>query len=150
MPALLQEAGPGSGHGLSWCDPRILLGAYYGLRGIALIGLPILLGPNIDPPLIVVMILFGLDWVATVPPTAILCTRIYGREKGPIIFGWVFASHMIGAAAAATATGYIRDSAGDYATAWYLAGGLAVLAALASLAIPMNRPVATQSVGVSP
>ena len=117
MPALLQEAGPGSGHGLSWCDPRILLGAYYGLRGIALIGLPILLGPNIDPPLIVVMILFGLDWVATVPPTAILCTRIYGREKGPIIFGWVFASHMIGAAAAATATGYIRDSAGDYATA---------------------------------
>ncbi len=134
----------GSGWLTDRFDPRILLGAYYGLRGIALIGLPLLLGPNIDPPLIVIMILFGLDWVATVPPTAILCTRVYGREQGPIIFGWVFAAHMIGAAAAATVTGSIRDAAGDYATAWYLAGILAVLAAFAALLIPKSRDAITQ------
>jgi sugar phosphate permease len=130
-------------------DPRLLLAAYYALRGIALLGLPILLGPDIDPPLLVIMILFGLDWVATVPPTALLCTRIYGPERGPIVFGWVFASHMIGAAVAATVTGVIRDAAGDYATAWFLAGALAVLAAVAALAIPrapqrtVAEPVAT-------
>jgi MFS family permease len=126
----------GSGWLTDRFDPRYLLGIYYALRGIALLGLPLLLGPNIDPPLIVIMILFGLDWVATVPPTVILCTRIYGREQGPIVFGWVFAAHMVGAAVAATASGFIRDTAGDYATAWYLAGALAVMAALAALAIP--------------
>lgn len=88
------------------------------------------------------MILFGLDWVATVPPTAILSSRIYGRELGPIIFGWVFAAHMVGAAFAAAVSGVIRDIAGDYATAWYLAGALAVLAAVAALLIPRTLPVA--------
>ena len=77
------------------------------------------------------MMLFGLDWVATVPPTAILCTRIYGPERGPIVFGWVFASHMIGAAVAAAVTGAIRQANGDYSTAWFLAGALALAAGLA-------------------
>lgn len=120
-------------------DPRLLLAAYYGLRGTALIALPLFLGPDIDPPMLVIMVLFGLDWVATVPPTALLCGRIFGPERGPIVFGWVFASHMVGAAVAAVATGAIRDAAGDYATAWFLAGALALLAALASLAIPRTR-----------
>ena len=139
----------GSGWLTDRFDPRLLLGAYYGLRAVALIGLPLLLGPNIDPPLIVIMILFGLDWVATVPPTAILCSRIYGRERGPIIFGWVFAAHMVGAAVAATVTGSIRDAAGDYATAWYLAGALAVLAAMAALFIPRNGRVSDSALHVS-
>ena len=65
---------------------------------MALIALPIIIGPYVEPPLIVVMILFGLDWVATVPPTATLCRQIYGVEEGTIVFGWVFASHMVGAA----------------------------------------------------
>jgi predicted MFS family arabinose efflux permease len=129
----------GSGWLTDRFDPRVLLAIYYGLRGVALLGLPLLLGPDIDPPLLVIMVLFGLDWVATVPPTVILCTRFYGRERGPIIFGWVFAAHMVGAAVAATVTGVIRDSAGDYATAWFLAGGLAVLAAIAVLLIPRRR-----------
>ena len=103
---------------------------------IALIALPAFLGPDVDPPLLVVMMLFGLDWVATVPPTAILCTRIYGPERGPIVFGWVFASHMIGAAVAAAVTGAIRQANGDYSTAWFLAGALALAAGLACLAIP--------------
>ena len=82
------------------------------------------------------MILFGLDWVATVPPTAMLCREIYGIERGAIVFGWVFASHMIGAAAAAIITGSIRVQFGDYSTAWILAGLLALAAAVAALAIP--------------
>ena len=129
----------GSGWLTDRFDPRVLLAIYYGLRGVALLGLPLLLGPDIDPPLLVIMVLFGLDWVATVPPTVVLCTRFYGRERGPIVFGWVFAAHMVGAAVAATVTGVIRDSAGDYATAWFLAGGLAVLAAIAVLLIPRRR-----------
>jgi predicted MFS family arabinose efflux permease len=130
----------GSGWLSDRVDPRYLLVAYYGLRGIALIALPIFLGPAIDPPLLVVMMLFGLDWVATVPPTALLCTRIFGPERGPIVFGWVFASHMIGAAVAAAVTGSIRQAAGDYATAWYLAGALALAAGLACLALPRTLP----------
>jgi len=126
----------GSGWLTDRMNPRILLGIYYGLRGVALIALPILLGPEVDPPIIIVMILFGLDWVATVPPTAMLCREIYGIERGAIVFGWVFAAHMIGAAAAAIVTGSIRVQFGDYSTAWVLAGLLALGAAAAALAIP--------------
>jgi len=129
----------GSGWLTDRFDPRVLLGIYYSMRGLALIALPLILGPNVDPPLLVVMMLFGLDWVATVPPTAILCTRIYGPERGPIVFGWVFASHMIGAAVAAAVTGAIREINGDYSTAWFLAGALALAAAVACLAIPAAR-----------
>ena len=117
-------------------DPRWLLVAYYGLRGVAVIALPFIIGPSVDPPLLAVMVLFGLDWVATVPPTAVLCQRIFGIDQGPIVFGWVFASHMIGAAVSAAATGVIRDQAGDYASAWILAGALAITAALACIALP--------------
>jgi MFS family permease len=125
----------GSGWLTDRFDPRVLLGIYYGLRGIALIALPILLGPEIEPPILLVMVLFGLDWVATVPPTVTLCREIYGIDRGAVVFGWVFASHMVGAAIAAAVSGWIRVSAGDYATAWWLAGILAFVAAALSLAI---------------
>ena len=115
---------------------RVLLCIYYGPRGIALIALPLILGPSVEPPLIVVMILFGLDWVATVPPTVTLCRQAYGVEKGATVFGWVFAAHMVGAAAAAAVSGAMRASSGDYLTAWILAGGLALAAAVAVLLIP--------------
>ena len=132
----------GSGWLTDRIDPRILLVAYYALRGLALIALPIILGPEIDMPLILVMVLFGLDWVATVPPTVTLCREIYGPDAGAVIFGWVFAAHMVGAAVSAAVTGWIRVSAGDYAVAWWGAGALALLAALACLAIPRGRIVA--------
>ena len=125
----------GSGWLTDRFDPRVLLGIYYGLRGIALVALPILIGPDIEPPILLVMVLFGLDWVATVPPTVTLCREIYGVERGAIVFGWVFASHMVGAAIAAAVSGWIRVTAGDYATAWWLAGLLAFVAAGLSLAI---------------
>ena len=129
----------GSGWLTDRFNPRLLLFAYYGLRGVALIALPIIIGPYVEPPLIVVMILFGLDWVATVPPTATLCRQIYGVEEGTIVFGWVFASHMVGAAVAASVSGVLRSATGDYLSAWLIAGALAILAGLACLAIP--RPV---------
>ena len=129
----------GSGWLTDRVNPRLLLGIYYGLRGVALIALPVILGPEIDPPLVLVMILFGLDWVATVPPTATLCREIYGTERGSIIFGWVFAAHMIGAAVAASASSVMREQFGNYATAWFLAGALAILAAAAAFMIP-RRP----------
>jgi sugar phosphate permease len=126
----------GSGWLTDRVNPRILLLVYYALRGSALIALPIILGPDVQPPLIVVMILFGLDWVATVPPTATLCRQIYGIERGTIVFGWVFAAHMVGAATAAAVSGAMRASNGNYVSAWILAGVLAILAGLACLAIP--------------
>jgi len=140
----------GSGWLTDRFNPRVLLGIYYGLRGAALIALPLILGPSVQPPLIVVMILFGLDWVATVPPTVTLCRQAYGVDKGAIVFGWVFAAHMVGAAAAAAVSGSLRASSGDYLGAWLLAGVLAIAAAGAVFFIPrtgvdqqsrsLNRP----------
>lgn len=134
----------GSGWLTDRFDPRILLGAYYALRGVALLTLPTILGPHVVPPLILVMILFGLDWVATVPPTVRLCTDFFGIESGAVVFGWVFAAHMIGAAIAATVSGVLRDSTGSYLSAWILAGILAMGAAIASFNIPrrLGRPIA--------
>lgn len=132
----------GSGWLTDRVDPRKLLAVYYGLRGSALLAVPALLGPSVDPPLLVVVALFGLDWVATVPPTVVLCRTAFGPDRGAIVFGWVFAAHMIGASAAAGASGALRSASGDYASAWLLAGALAVLAAGASLLLPSSRPLA--------
>jgi len=115
-------------------DPRYLLIAYYSLRGLSLLVLPSLLGPTAAPSTWVFIIFYGLDWVATVPPTVALCREWFG-EDGPIVFGWVFASHQVGAALAATGAGAIRDAQGSYNLAWYLAGGLCAAAALMSASI---------------
>lgn len=133
----------GSGWLTDRIDPRLLLGAYYGLRGVGLLAVPALLGPTVEPPMLVVVALFGLDWVATVPPTVVLCRLAFGVERGGIVFGWVFAAHMIGAGAAAAASGAMRAASGSYTSAWLLAGALAVAAAAASLAIPRPRPLQT-------
>ena len=129
----------GSGWLTDRLDPRLLLGAYYLLRGVALAAVPVILGPSVQPSLLLVMMFMGLDWVATVPPTATLCRAFYGVERGAIVFGWVFASHMIGAAVAATASGIMREAQGSYSMSWWLAAALAVLAAGACLAIPQVR-----------
>ena len=113
-------------------DSRILLGAYYVLRGLSLLVLPSLFAATAHPSMLIFILFYGLDWVATVPPTVTLCREYFG-ESGAIVFGWVFASHQIGAAAAATAAGLVRDRFGDYDLAWYVAGGLAILGAILSL-----------------
>ncbi|MCP2279192.1 Sugar phosphate permease [Nocardia amikacinitolerans] len=115
-------------------DPRYLLLAYYSLRGLSLLILPSLFAPHTEPSMWVFVIFYGLDWIATVPPTVALCREMFG-EDGPVAFGWVFASHQIGSAIAATGAGVIRDVQGSYDTAWYVAGALCGLAALMSIVI---------------
>ncbi|GAA3029209.1 MFS transporter [Streptosporangium longisporum] len=119
-------------------DSRLLLGAYYGLRGLSLLALPSLFGDSAEPSMLVFIVFYGLDWVATVPPTVALCRQIYGPDGG-VVFGWVFASHQIGAAIAATAAGITRDQFGAYDLAWYAAGALCLAAAVMSLVIA-RRP----------
>jgi sugar phosphate permease len=116
-------------------DPRLLLCAYYGLRGLSLLFVPALLGPDIAPSLFLFIVFYGLDWVATVPPTIALCRRHFGVARSGVVFGWVFASHMVGAGVAASYAGWVRQSTGDYFTAWLTAGALCLFAALACLAI---------------
>jgi predicted MFS family arabinose efflux permease len=116
-------------------DPRLLLCGYYGFRGLALLFVPALLGPDIQPSLFIFIVFYGLDWVATVPPTIALCRRHFGVARSSVVFGWVFAAHMVGAGVAASYAGWVRQATGDYYTAWLTAGGLCLFAALACLAI---------------
>jgi sugar phosphate permease len=121
----------GSGWLTDRVDPRNLLLAYYGLRGLSLLIVPSVLGSTVSPPLFLFIVFYGLDWVATVPPTVALCREHFGVEKSGMVFGWVFASHMIGAGLAASFAGAVRDATGDYRIAWLTAGFLCVAAALA-------------------
>jgi predicted MFS family arabinose efflux permease len=120
-------------------DSRLLLGAYYLLRGLSLMVLPDLFAASPHPSMLVFILFYGLDWVATVPPTIALCRQRFGADA-PVVFGWVFASHQIGAALAATAAGIVRDQLGTYDLAWYCAGGLCLLAALLSVQIARPAP----------
>ncbi|MFC7343750.1 MFS transporter [Saccharopolyspora griseoalba] len=120
-------------------NPRVLLVAYYVLRGASLFVLPQLFGPVAGPDMVLFVVFYGLDWVATVPPTMALCREHFGA-RASVVFGWVFASHQIGAAAIAGIAGLVRDHFGDYAPAWYAAGLLCALAALFSASIPRATP----------
>jgi predicted MFS family arabinose efflux permease len=134
----------GSGWLTDRVDSRLLLGVYYGLRGLSLLLLPLLLSASVRPVLLIFVVVYGLDWIATVPPTVALCREFFGAS-GTIVFGWVFASHQIGAALAATAAGIARDALGDYAATWVITGCLAVAAAALSVAIrtPTRPKLAT-------
>jgi predicted MFS family arabinose efflux permease len=110
-------------------DPRLLLVVYYTGRGVSLLLLPSLLSPSAQPSTWVFIIFYGLDWVATVPPTIVLCRNYFGTNS-PVVFGWVFASHQVGAAIAAAGAGRLRDLEGNYDLAFYLAAGLCFVAAV--------------------
>jgi predicted MFS family arabinose efflux permease len=96
--------------------------------------LPILLSDALHPSLIVFVVIYGLDWVATVPPTIAISNQVFGR-KGPIVFGWVFASHQVGASIASVVAGAIRDETGEYTYAWIGAAALCAVAAWVSFRI---------------
>ncbi|WP_372461494.1 MFS transporter [Actinacidiphila acidipaludis] len=128
-------------------SPRRLLAIYYGLRGLSLMFLPMLLADTIHPPMVLFIVFYGLDWVATVPPTIALCREHYG-ESSAIVFGWVLASHQIGAALVAYLGGVARDSLGSYDVVWYTSGALCGIAALMSLVI-RRRPVAVPVIAVA-
>ncbi|WP_371503384.1 MFS transporter [Kitasatospora sp. NBC_00374] len=125
-------------------DSRALLVTYYALRGVSLLFLPQLFADSLRPPILAFVIFYGLDWVATVPPTIALCRRHFGADA-PVVFGWVLAAHQIGAAAVASLAGLARDRFGDYDLAWYAAGGLCAVAVLLCLGLarrPAGTPVA--------
>lgn len=123
-------------------NPRILLAIYYAGRGLSLLLLPFLLSSTIQPPMILFVIIYGLDWVATVPPTAALCREVFGAD-GAVVYGWVFASHQVGAAVAAITAGILRDTAGEYTWAWFGAAALCVVAAVVSAGITRTPKVLT-------
>lgn len=120
-------------------DPRKLLAFYYTFRGVSLLLLPWLLSDTVHVSMIAFIVIYGLDWVATVPPTAALCHAIFG-ESGTIVFGWVFASHQIGAAVAALGGGVVRDVFGEYTYAWWGGAVMCVLAAALSILPHQTRP----------
>jgi predicted MFS family arabinose efflux permease len=135
----------GSGWLTDRVDSRTLLGVYYGLRGVSLLLLPLLFASSVHPSMLIFVIFYGLDWVATVPPTVALCREYYGAS-GTVVFGWVFASHQLGAAVAATTAGVARDLLGDYVTTLLISGGLSIVAAGLSVAILHTLPRPATSV----
>jgi sugar phosphate permease len=116
-------------------NSRYLLCWYYGLRGLSLFLLPLALHST-GLTLVVFVVFYGLDWVATVPPTAALASEIFGPETGGIMYGWIFASHQLGAAFAAYGAGVSRTMTGDYLLAFVTAGALCLVAAMSVLTIP--------------
>ncbi|MFK0116510.1 MFS transporter [Streptomyces sp. NPDC090994] len=119
-------------------EARRLLAVYYALRGVSLLFLPMLLAPAVHPPMIFFIVFYGLDWVATVPPTLALCRERFGDDSA-IVFGWVLASHQVGAALVAFLGGVARDAFGSYDVVWYASGALCAAAALMALVI-RRRP----------
>ena len=116
-------------------DPRKLLLIYYTFRGLSLFMVPFI---HDTMTIAAFAVLFGLDYIATVPPTVALVADRFGRRNVGIVYGWVFAAHMIGAAIAAWAAGIVRDTVGDYAPAFVAAGWIAIIAGFAVLGI--KRP----------
>ena len=123
-------------------DPRRLLFAYYSFRGLSLFFLPVM---HDDASIALFAILFGLDYIATVPPTIMLCAEAFGRHNAGVVYGWVFAAHQIGAAGAAWGAGLVRDSLGSYGWAFSAGGGVALAAGmLATMIRRPERPAMTQ------
>ena len=117
-------------------DNRKLLFWYYGLRGLSLLWLPhsdfTLYG------LSMFALFYGLDWVATVPPTVKLTGAAFDRQRSPMIFGWIFAGHQLGSATAAYGAGLTRTLMLTYSPALYAAGFACLVAAVSIFLI--RRP----------
>jgi MFS family permease len=125
-------------------DPRKLLFFYYGLRGLSLIYLPYSDFSLVS--LSVFAVFYGLDWIATVPPTVRIANEAFGDRNAPLVFGWVVAGHQLGAACAAFFAGFMRSTQGDYWQAFMIAGVTGIVAAVLSLTIgrrPMQPALAT-------
>jgi sugar phosphate permease len=128
----------GSGWFTDRYDSRYLLFIYYGLRGVSLLLLHLVWASTVQPPMFFFVVLYGLDWVATVPPTVALCRQCFGAERAGVVFGWVFAAHMVGAGISAWTAGAIRQATGSYDLAWWSAGVLCLIAAVACLFVPRH------------
>ena len=119
-------------------DNRWLLFWYYGLRGLSLVFLS-MSGFGVYA-ISIFAVFYGLDWVATVPPTVKLAASRFGREKANLVFGWIFAGHQLGAATAAYGAGAIRTDLLSYMPALQVAGALCLVAAMAVLSLRRPGP----------
>lgn len=129
----------GSGYLTDRVDPRKLLVFYYGFRGISLLLLPSILFATLHPSTLVFVIFYGLDWVATVPPTIALCRTVLGPKYGTVIYGWVFTGHQIGASVAALGAAILRVKLGDYSLSFYIGGLMSLIAAVAVIFIARGK-----------
>lgn len=129
----------GSGWLTDRFDSRILLFWYYGLRGVSLLWLPFSGFDLIS--LSVFAVVFGLDFVATVPPTVALTTQVFGKRDAPVVVSWIAAAHQLGGALAAVGAGTVRSMTGSYVIAFAGSGALCFIAALLVLRIA-RQPVA--------
>jgi sugar phosphate permease len=120
-------------------DPRRLLAVYYGLRGVALLYLPLAFGTEVFG-LPAFAVFYGLDWIATVPPTLRLTVNTVGPVDGPIVFGWIFTAHQLGAAVGALAAGVVRTELETYTPAWVGAGVICLVATV--VVLPIGRRTA--------
>ena len=120
-------------------DNRWLLFWYYGLRGLSLVFLPF--SDFSFYGLSLFAMFYGLDWIATVPPTVRLTAQRFGAERANLVFGWIFAGHQLGAGAAAFGAGLSRTVLASYLPAFFVAGALCVVAALLALSISRPKPV---------
>jgi predicted MFS family arabinose efflux permease len=121
-------------------DNRWLLGWYYGFRGLSLLWLS--LGDTTLSGLAIFAVVFGLDYIATVPPTTKLAIAAFGRESGPVVIAWIFAAHQIGAGAMSYGAGLGRDGIGSYLPVFFVAGILCIVAAAAFTLLRRDRPAA--------
>ncbi len=129
---------------------RALLFWYYGLRGLSLLFVPF----AFDVPgffgLPLFTLFYGLDWVATVPPTVRLTVDAFGREEGPIVFGWISAGHQLGAGAIALVAGIIRTTTGTYTGAFDLSAAMCLISAVAVLGIQAGRRTPAPPIQLAP
>lgn len=121
-------------------NSRYLLFWYYALRGLALLFLPASLMQASHGGLSIFAVFYGLDWVATVPPTVRLATNAFGKQNAGVVYGWIFTAHQVGASLAALGAGSIRTYLGDYRDAFWISGGLCLLAALAFVVSRKHAP----------
>ncbi len=118
---------------------RWLLFWYYGLRGLSLIYLPYALDISFFG-LSLFAVFYGLDWIATVPPTVRLTANAFGKDQVGMMFGWIVAGHQLGAAFASLGAGVLRTELGTYLQAFVISGSLCAIAALMSLYVGRRAP----------
>jgi len=124
------------------CDrfnPRFLLFWYYGLRGLSLALIPFSQFDVVS--LSIFSVFYGLDWVATGPPTVALTNQVFGRREAPVIVAWIFAGHQVGGGIAALGAGFVRSATGDYLLAFLISGLACLLASMLVLRIGRPQPV---------
>ena len=136
----------GSGFLTDRFDSRKLLFAFYGFRGLSLMTLPFILTENSSAiTLSIFAVFYGLDWVATVPPTVKLATQILGREKVGMVFGWIACGHQLGAGVAAAGAGLIHTHYQSYFYAFLLSGIACLFAAVAAISVNRGKSMAVEA-----